>query len=608
MTSTTTTDSESQCPTTDTPLLSHTHATHTPEHTHTTHTIQTPTPLSQTPVLSSTAVSPASPLNPIQEHTATHPARSVLTPTPTALTSPRGPNTTPLYPVVTTSPMVTTTTTTQPPLTTKQPSTTTTQPSTTTTQPPLTTKQPSTTTTQPISSTQSFPRLRTTRPPPWSAPHPSQGSPSAGRSSGLSLSPPPSTISSTHRPRVFILPDRPATVKESIELLLQVILEESSSDPTSSLEDDTTSWVAPYLQRAPGFQDLQGVWSRGRVVQSVVVFRTSGALAWLGVSGAGSLLERTGLAQAVREGRSFRGSKVTNVTVGGVQDDVCLWLFNCPAAGFECLSRPGHMAVCSSVCHSDYCHNQGICTHHPHQPPLCQCPVGDHFWFMGRRCDVRMTQQWLVGACLGVLVAIVTLIGAVAWLAVRRYRAMLIKTKVDQTRSSYRRFNHFDELSGRFWGRSIGGSADSLDNPVFTRSDELLHRRALDRTCCYHDDTLSLASTCPSNGTHLNTVYPHNSQYGWAVSEVSLAECVLDSGKASDLSVCSWPIEPIQWTPFPLLQQLSSTHRTTPVRALRHRSYCEGMELVELEKRETERDRGRDREGEERDRKRQRKR
>ncbi|XP_031666963.1 uncharacterized protein si:ch211-14k19.8 [Oncorhynchus kisutch] len=586
MTSTMTTDSESQWPETDTHLLSHTHATHAIQ-THTPLLDMSPahTPLSQTPVLSSTAVSPPSPLNPIQEHNATHPDHSVLTPTPTALTSPSGPNTTPLYPVVTTSPVVTTTTTTQPSLTTKQPSTTTTQPSTTTTQPPLTTKQPSTTTTQPISSTQSFPRLRTTRPPPWSAPHPSQGSPSAGTSSGLSPSPPLSTISSTHRPRVFILPDRPATIKEeSIELLLQVILEESSSDPTSSLEDDTISWVAPYLQRAPGFQDLQGVWSSGRAVQSVVVFRTSGALAWLGVSGAGSLLERTGLAQAVREGRSFRGSKVTNVTVGGVQDDVCLWLFNCPAAGFECLSRPGHMAVCSSVCHSDYCHNQGICTHHPHQPPLCQCPVGDHFWFMGRRCDVRMTQQRLVGACLGVLVAIVTLIGAVAWLAVRRYRAMLIKTKVDQTRSSYRRFNHFDELSGRFWGRSIGGSADSLDNPVFTRSDELLHRRALDRTCCYHDDTLSLASTCPSNGTHLNTVYPHNSQYGWAVSEVSLAECVLDSGKASDLSVCSWPIEPIQWTPFPLLQQLSSTHRTTPVRALRPRSYCEGMELVELEK------------------------
>ena len=56
---------------------------------------------------------------------------------------------------------------------------------------------------------------------------------------------------------------------------------------------------------------------------------------------------------------------------------------------------------------------------------------------------------------------------------------------------------------------------------------------------------------------------PPSSQYGWAGSEASLGEYVLDSGKASDLSVCSWPIEPIQWTPFPLLQQLAN-HRTAP--------------------------------------------
>lgn len=74
---------------------------------------------------------------------------------------------------------------------------------------------------------------------------------------------------------------------------------------------------------------------------------------------------------------------------------------------------------------------------------------------------------------------------------------------------SYRRFNHFDELSARFWGRSWPGSDDSLDNPAFTRSDELLHLRALDRTCCYHDDTLSVVSTYHGSGTHLNTIYPH---------------------------------------------------------------------------------------------------
>lgn len=45
---------------------------------------------------------------------------------------------------------------------------------------------------------------------------------------------------------------------------------------------------------------------------------------------------------------------------------------------------------------------------------------------------------------------------------------------------------------------------------------------------------------------------------------MSVGDGVLDSGKASDLSVCSWPVEPIQWTPFPLLQQLAS-HRTPTV-------------------------------------------
>ncbi|MEQ2170607.1 hypothetical protein GOODEAATRI_002051 [Goodea atripinnis] len=83
------------------------------------------------------------------------------------------------------------------------------------------------------------------------------------------------------------------------------------------------------------------------------------------------------------------------------------------------------------------------------------------------------------------------------------------KTSHDLCVFSYRRFNHFDELSGRFWLRSWAGSADSLDNPAFLRSDELLHLRALDRPCCYHDDTLSLPSTCPSHGTRINTIYPH---------------------------------------------------------------------------------------------------
>lgn len=54
-----------------------------------------------------------------------------------------------------------------------------------------------------------------------------------------------------------------------------------------------------------------------------------------------------------------------------------------------------------------------------------------------------------------------------------------------------------------------------------------------------------------------------SSQYGWRGSGMSVGDGVLDSGKASDLSVCSWPVEPIHWTPFPLLQQLASNRTPT---------------------------------------------
>lgn len=56
---------------------------------------------------------------------------------------------------------------------------------------------------------------------------------------------------------------------------------------------------------------------------------------------------------------------------------------------------------------------------------------------MGQRCDVRMTRARLIGACLAILLIIVTVIGILAFVAVRRYRAILIQAKVDQTRSRY---------------------------------------------------------------------------------------------------------------------------------------------------------------------------
>lgn len=386
-----------------------------------------------------------------------------------------------------------------------------------------------------------------------------------------------------HKPTFYIVPDEPAVIRvESIELLLQIIVEDAKS--TASLEEETAHWLEPFLQRAPGFRGLLGVWSGGLAVQCLLEFNTKGALMWLNGTEAPALLEQTGLAQAVQDGRSFRLSKIRNITLGGFQGEVCDWLLQCPS-GFRCVFHPGNWNhSCTSVCHSDYCHHHGICTHHPGQLPVCRCLVGEDFWYMGQRCDVRMTRARLVVTCLSVLLIAVAVIGVLAFVAVRRYRTLLIQAKVDQTQSSYRRFNHFDELSGRFWLPSRAGSADSLDNPAFTRSEELLHLRALDRPCCYHDDTMSLPSTCPSRGTCVNTIYPHSSQYAWRGSDMTVGDGVLDSGKASDLSVCSWPVEPIQWTPFPLLQQLAMHRSPTQVRVSRPRSYCEGMELVDMSK------------------------
>lgn len=71
----------------------------------------------------------------------------------------------------------------------------------------------------------------------------------------------------------------------------------------------------------------------GHAVQSLVEFRTSGALRWLAMTGHASLLERTGLARALCEGRSFRSSRITNITLGGKPRLSCPWVMHTAACG-----------------------------------------------------------------------------------------------------------------------------------------------------------------------------------------------------------------------------------------------------------------------------------
>lgn len=65
----------------------------------------------------------------------------------------------------------------------------------------------------------------------------------------------------------------------------------------------------------------------------------------------------------------------------------------------------------------------------------CRCPVGSDYWFMGLRCDYKVTHQGLLGAACGVLLS-VALVGAViAGLVIRRVKTLLLEAKVDQTKS-----------------------------------------------------------------------------------------------------------------------------------------------------------------------------
>ncbi|NXD40907.1 IMPG2 protein, partial [Copsychus sechellarum] len=258
--------------------------------------------------------------------------------------------------------------------------------------------------------------------------------------------------------------------------------------------------------------------------------------------------------------------------------DPCALLFACPS-GFACVPRADGNVTCTSLCHRDYCKNHGICSHARDHQPRCQCPVGSDFWFMGLRCDYRVTQQGLLGMAAGVLLSILLLGAVLAAVAVRRFKALLLEARADQTRSSYRRFCRLDDVSAQYWSRSGLPSASSLDNPAFSNSEELLHLQVLDSGCCGCRGDSGGAKRGPAPCAHPQC--QPSFHYDWDTSSSSMNDPMVDSGKASDISVSSWPMEPIQWAPFPLLHQLS---RQRQHKARWPQSFSEGLELGTLER------------------------
>ncbi|NXO97161.1 IMPG2 protein, partial [Certhia brachydactyla] len=384
-------------------------------------------------------------------------------------------------------------------------------------------------------------------------------------------------------PQVFIVEDQPPLLRASIlripcELVLDMGFVPALQDPGSpehqELLHSFNQTVTPLFSAVPGFLRLEVTGIRWGSV--VLLYEALLAAERLPVPGLDRLLEAALGSARAPPGLAVGTAPVLRHTALAL--DPCAELFACPP-GFACVSGADGNATCTSLCHRGYCKNHGICSHGRDQQPRCRCPVGSDFWFMGLRCDHRVTQQGLLGMAAGVLLSIVLLGAVLAAVAVRRFKALLLEARADQTRSSYRRFCRLDDVSAQYWSRSGLPSASSLDNPAFSNSEELLHLQVLDSGCCGCRGDPAGAKRGPAPCAHPQC--RPSFHYDWDTSSSSMNDPMVDSGKASDISVSSWPMEPTQWAPFPLLHQLS---RQRPHKARWPQSLCEGLELGTLER------------------------
>ncbi|XP_015732236.1 mucin-5B-like [Coturnix japonica] len=378
---------------------------------------------------------------------------------------------------------------------------------------------------------------------------------------------------------VFITEDQPPLLRASLlrvpcELALDMTFVPALRDPTSHerhvLLSGFNRTVTARLAAVPGFVRLEVTAVReGRARRVELRYDALFAAELVRAAALGALLDA-----ALRSGGTTAVGTARVVRHEARAPEPCAALFSCPD-GFACVVGSDGNATCTSLCHRDYCRNHGVCAHPRGRGPLCRCPAGSDVWFVGLRCERRVTLSGLLGAAAGALLGVVLLGVAVGAAVVRRFRALLREARAEQGRSSYRRFCRPDEAAVPHWARSWPGSGSSLDNPAFSRSEELLHLHLPDDGCCCRRDPLG-AARCPEPPAR-----GHGFQYGWDTSCSSVNEPMVDSGKASDISVSSWPVEPSPWAPFSLLQQLSR-QQLHPGR--RPRSFCDGMELSTLER------------------------
>ncbi|NXU50445.1 IMPG2 protein, partial [Turnix velox] len=267
------------------------------------------------------------------------------------------------------------------------------------------------------------------------------------------------TLSTAGRaPQVFIVEDQPPLLRASLlripcELVLDMVFDPVLQDPGSRQHQEllqsfnrtvsvgpgcAVSWgrtshmvlsilpaqVTPLFMSVPGFLWLEVTGIREGSV--VLEYEALLAAERVPAAGLGELLEAA-LGPGA-EGLAVGSAPVIRNVARGQPLDPCAELFAC-RAGFACVAGAEGNATCTSLCHRGYCKNQGICTHPRDRGPLCQCPVGSDFWFMGLRCDYRVTQQSLLGAAAGVLLSILLLAAVLAAVAIRRFKVLLMEAR-----------------------------------------------------------------------------------------------------------------------------------------------------------------------------------
>ncbi|XP_044159721.1 mucin-4-like [Bufo gargarizans] len=381
------------------------------------------------------------------------------------------------------------------------------------------------------------------------------------------------------RDRIFIVDEQQPVFKvQTINVTYKMRLtHHAACEQLDSCRPLLLQELTAAYKSTPGFDKIEilNVTTAGTVLEYKVLFCVR----------PGSLMSATQEVVLSNPSMLFGSSKkplayrIYNTTLLDNHADPCTDWFACPRS-FQCVPLRKFSALCLSPCHSIFCHNNGICIHRKGQDPECQCPIGRDFWYMGQTCDYRMTHHRLAAIACAVVFCIIICAAAAVFILVRRFQTQILQQKVAQTQSSYRRFSRFDDVPTHFWCPSqtwltASASLNSLDNPAFSSSEEVFPLQALGSCVCGCQD--GARSVSQSNQPQQAA----RAQPRLETSCSSVNDLMIDSGKASDVSVCSWPMEPIHWTPFPILHQLSLQ---SPFHARRPHSYFEGMELVNTER------------------------